>query len=97
MKLEPTMTFCFYIRSHEDYRKFENFMEEGKLKFKDDWIFSCMEQKPAYMKEQKLRAPVDRDEFESLEDMQFVPKNKFEAKNFMQTPNLAMAKSQPDP
>jgi hypothetical protein len=97
MKLEPTMTFCFYIRSHEDYRKFENFMEEGKLKFKDDWIFSCMEQKPAYMKEQKLRAPVDRDEFESLEDMQFVPKNKFEAKTFMQTPNLAMAKSQPDP
>jgi hypothetical protein len=29
-KLEPTMTFCFYLRSHEDYRKFENFMEEGK-------------------------------------------------------------------
>lgn len=33
-KLEPTMTFCFYLRSHEDYRKFENFMVEGKNKYK---------------------------------------------------------------
>jgi len=29
-KLEPTMTFCFYLRTHEDYRKFENFMIEGR-------------------------------------------------------------------
>jgi hypothetical protein len=83
MKLEPTMTFCFYLRTHDDYRKFETFMEEGKAKFKDEWIFSCMDEKPAYMREQKSRVQDEKQEFESLEDMQFVPKNKFEANQFM--------------
>ena len=95
-KLEPTMTFCFYLRSHEDYRKFESFMEEGKQKFKDDWIFSCMESKPAYMKQKKSQPEEDREEFDSLDGMQFVPRNKFELKAF-ETPSLVKTKSHPEP
>ena len=42
-----------------------------------------MDEKPAYMREQKSRVQDEKQEFESLEDMQFVPKNKFEANQFM--------------
>lgn len=73
-KLEPTMTFCFYLRTFEDFRKFELFMEEGKVLYKDEWIFSSMEEKPAFMRRQKqqpetqMRPP--RDTFQTFEDLE---------------------------
>ena len=75
MKLEPTMTFCFYLRTHEDYRKFETFMEEGKLLYRDEWIFSSMDAKPAYMK-QKSAPNFKTENFEELESI--VPKTNWE-------------------
>lgn len=76
-KLEPTMTFCFYLRTHEDYRKFELFMEQGKQQFMDEWIFSTMETKPSYMKKQKSSPNMkEKEGFDDLTGMEtFVPRN----------------------
>jgi len=67
------MTFCFYVRTHEEYKDFENFMEDGKKKFKDDWIFSSMETKPSYMRKYSA-------EFAAGDQERFVPPRRMQAK-----------------
>ena len=49
-KIDPSMTFGFYLKDHKDYIKFEKFMEQSKRNFGEHWIFSHMETKPAYLK-----------------------------------------------
>ena len=49
-KIDPSMTFGFYLRDHKDYIRFEKFMEEKKSFFGENWIFSQMETKPTYLK-----------------------------------------------
>jgi hypothetical protein len=93
MKLEPTMTFCFYLHTYEDYQKFEAFMKDGKLLFRDEWIFSSMDSKPAYMK-QKSAPHFKKENFEDLEGMQFVPKNNWEQQQFEYQPNLSKKKNE---
>lgn len=68
------MTFCFYLRNHEDYQKFERFMVQGKQRFMEEWIFSSMETKPAYMKKQKSSPQMkDKEVFEEV-GQEFFPK-----------------------
>ena len=50
-KIDPTMTFCFYIRDHREFSKFKRFMQQQKDFFQDNWIFSQMESKPDYLKQ----------------------------------------------
>ena len=49
-KIDPTMTFCFYIRNHTEYGKFKRFMQQKKELFGENWVFSQMESKPDYLK-----------------------------------------------
>lgn len=84
------MTFCFYLRTYEDYRKFENFMKNGKQKFGENWIFSTMEQKPSYMKQDFIEEEDDDDEdFESL--LPLKPVNKI---NFPKSHQVKSSQSQ---
>lgn len=56
-KIDPTMTFCFYIRDHRDFMKFQRFMYQKKDLYGEDWIFSHMETKPSYLKMLKYNEP----------------------------------------
>lgn len=49
-KIDPTMTFCFYIRNYSEFAKFKRFMAQQKDFFQENWIFSQMETKPDYLK-----------------------------------------------
>ena len=40
-KIEPTMTFAFYVRNYRDYLKLQRYMENGKKLFGESWLFSC--------------------------------------------------------
>ena len=55
-----------------------------------------MESKPAYMKQPKCRPNEDNEDFETLDGMQFVPRNKFEVKAF-EKPSLIKSKSHSEP
>ena len=48
-KIDPSMTFGFYLRDHKEYVKFERFMEQSKRNFGEYWIFSTVESKPKFM------------------------------------------------
>ena len=62
-KIEPTMTFGFYLRSFKDYKKLKLHMDSGKKLFGDKWIFSCLEEKPDYLR------IIDRSNSEEFEDL----------------------------
>ena len=62
-KIEPTMTFAFYVRNYRDYLKFVKYMENGKKLHGENWLFSSQETKPDYLKA-NLRS--DSEEFEDL-------------------------------
>ena len=79
-KLDPTMTFCFYLRTHDDYRKFETFMEQGKKQFMDEWIFSCKEEKPNYMRKQKINPNQNAEKFEEFRPEEFTPLTTYQPK-----------------
>ena len=49
-KLDPTMTFGFYLSDYKDYQAFDNYMAFGKKNFGEGWLFSCMETKPNFLK-----------------------------------------------
>ena len=49
-KIDPTMTFCFYIRDHNEFAKLKRFLQQQKEFFQENWIFSQMETKPEYLK-----------------------------------------------
>ena len=49
-KIDPSMTFGFYLKDHNDYAKFEKFMLQNKRMFGEHWIFSHMDTKPDYLK-----------------------------------------------
>ena len=55
-KIDPTMTFCFYVRDHNDFNKLKRFLTHKKDFFREDWIFSQMETKPDYLKK-RYEAP----------------------------------------
>ena len=57
-KIDPTMTFAFYLRDYSDFEKFKRFMENKRDFYKDNWIFSQYETKPAYLKE--MYQPAER-------------------------------------
>ena len=50
-KIDPTMTFCFYIRNHSEFLKLKRFLSQQKQYFGENWIFSHMESKPDYLKQ----------------------------------------------
>lgn len=45
-KLDTSLAFGFYLRSYEDFEKFQAFIYEGKSAFKDNWVFSVFDKKP---------------------------------------------------
>ena len=54
-KIDPSMTFGFYLQDHKDYIKFEKFMEQSKRNFGEQWIFSHMDTKPSYLKQEVFK------------------------------------------
>ena len=44
------MTFCFYVRNHNEFSRLKRFLQQKKEFFGEDWIFSQMETKPDYLR-----------------------------------------------
>jgi len=47
-KIDTSLAFCFYLKDYQDYLQFKGFMEEGRLTFKENWLFSIFESKPSF-------------------------------------------------
>lgn len=56
-KIDPTMTFAFYLRDYSDFEKFKRFMQNKREFYKENWIFSQYETKPAYLKQDNSYDP----------------------------------------
>ena len=44
-KLDPSLAFCFLLKKPEDLQTLRDFMQNGKAKYRGDWLFYCKEQK----------------------------------------------------
>lgn len=50
-KIDPTMTFAFYLRDYNDFEKFKRYMSSKRDFYRDNWIFSLYDTKPAFLRE----------------------------------------------
>jgi len=73
-KIDPTMTFCFYIRNFADFVKMKRYLTQKKQFFQEDWIFSQMETKPDYLKK-TYSAPRSVYAFGMLEESKMAAQN----------------------
>jgi hypothetical protein len=48
-KLDPCLSFGFFLKEAEDYNVFESFMVNNQRKFGDYWFFSTIETKKHLM------------------------------------------------
>jgi len=47
-KLDTSLAFGFYLKEYNDFEKFKDFLEKGKLELKENWIFSIFDRKPDF-------------------------------------------------
>jgi len=45
-KIDTTLAFGFYLRDYQSYKEFQQFLEQGRMVHKDNWLFSHFESKP---------------------------------------------------
>mmetsp|Transcript_25372 Transcript_25372/g.33928 ORF Transcript_25372/g.33928 Transcript_25372/m.33928 type:complete len:102 (+) Transcript_25372:891-1196(+) len=50
-RLDPTMTFGFYLQSHKDLSDFKLWQEQKRKAHGEFWLFSAMQSKPAFLKQ----------------------------------------------
>lgn len=66
-RLDPTMTFAVYLRSEVDFAMFKDWQEQMKHLFEENWLFSCMESKPDFMRNSRCSNNRGEDSFEDLD------------------------------
>ena len=45
-KIDTSLAFGFYLKDYFDFLRFQAFLEEGKMIYKENWLFSTFETKP---------------------------------------------------
>lgn len=47
-KIDTSLAFGFYLKDYIDFLKFQEFIKEGKLAYKENWLFSVFDSKPRF-------------------------------------------------
>jgi hypothetical protein len=45
-KIDTSLAFGFYLKDYHDFLRFQQFIQEGKMSYKDNWLFSVFDKKP---------------------------------------------------
>ena len=57
-RLDPSMTFAFYLRSAEEFTQFKIWHDKQKTLFDDFWLFSALDSKPNFLKSAAFQAEI---------------------------------------
>ena len=57
-RLDPTMTFAFYLRDADEFISFKMWHDQMKEMYGEFWLFSSMSTKPSFMKQAAYQAQI---------------------------------------
>ena len=74
-KLDASVGFAFLLKKDSDFQKFQQFMHQGKLRLRENWVFHTMESKPRdeEIKSQESEAVSNGSSFDCIDEAKQFP------------------------
>ena len=69
-KLDPTLTFAFYLRTTDEFEQFKKWLTQMQRNFGEYWLFSSQNSKPNFMKSRPTNVTTPRNPEEESKSTQ---------------------------